>query len=75
MSFVGNCMSPFQRPYEGPLWVIEPGSKTFKLDIGGKMEAIMVDKLNPTQLDLNCPVEVTEPRPRGRQPPKQGTMQ
>ena len=38
--------------------MIEPGSKTFiKLDIGGKMEAIMVDKLKPIlsyRFELSC---------------------
>ena len=32
----------FQWPYEGPFSVIEPGTKTFKLDIGKKMDTIMV---------------------------------
>ncbi len=26
----------FQRPYEGPFKVIQPGSKTFQVDMGGK---------------------------------------
>ena len=30
--------TPLQRPYEGPFRVIESGSKTFKIDIGGKTE-------------------------------------
>ena len=58
--------APFQRPYEGPYRVIEPGSKTFKVDIGGEKETIMVNRLKPAQLDLDSPVEVAQPRPRGR---------
>ena len=58
--------APLQRPYEGPFRVIEPGIKTFKVDIGGKTETITVDRLKPARLDLNCPVEVAQPRPRGR---------
>ena len=45
--------------------MIEPGIKTFKLDIGGKTETITVDRLKPAHLDLDCPVEVAQPRPRG----------
>ena len=64
--------APLQRPYEGPFRVIEPGIKTFKVDIGGKTETITVDRLKPAHLDLNCPVEVAQPRPRGR--PKGSTV-
>ena len=64
--FNGLMRAPFQRPYEGPFRVIEPGIKTFKLDIGGKTETITVDRLKLAQLDLDCPVEVAQPRPRGR---------
>ena len=46
-----------------PFKVIEPGSKTFTLNIGGKTETIMVDQLEPAQLDLDGPVEVAQPRP------------
>ena len=58
--------APFQRPYEGPFRVIEPGIKTFKLDRGGKTEIVTVDRLKPARLDLDFPVEVAQPRPRGR---------
>jgi hypothetical protein len=33
--------TPFQRPYEGPSRVIQPGAKTFKIDRGGKAETII----------------------------------
>ena len=57
--------TPLQRPYQGPFRVIEPGSKTFKLDMGGKTEIISVDRLKPAHLNLDSPVEVTQPMPRG----------
>ena len=60
---------PLQRPYEGPFKVIQPGPKTFLIDIGGKSETISVDRLKPAHVDLEQPVEVAVPRPRGR-PPK-----
>ena len=55
--------------FNGPMRafrVIEPGIKTIKVDNGGKTETITVDRLKPAHLDLNCPVEVAQPRPRGR---------
>ena len=58
--------TPLQRPYEGPFRVIESGSKTFKIDIGGKTETISVDRLKLAHLDIDSPVEVAQPRPRGR---------
>ena len=61
--------SPLQRPYEGPFKVIQPGSKTFLVDIGGKAESISVDRLKCAHVDLDQPVQVAIPRPRGR-PPK-----
>ena len=63
--------APLQRPYEGPFRVIETGAKTFKLDIGGRTETITVDWLKLAHLDLDYPVEVAQPRPRGR--PKHGS--
>ena len=61
--------TPLQRPYEGPFKVIQPGSKTFQVDIGGKTETISVDRLKPAHMDPEHPAQVAEPRPRGR-PPK-----
>ena len=63
--------APLQRPYEGPFRVIKTGAKTFKLDIGGQIETITVDRLKLAHLDLDYPVEVAQPRPRGR--PKRGS--
>ena len=61
--------TPLQRSYEGPFKVIQPGSKTFQIDIGGKTETISVDRLKPAHIDLEQPAQVAMPRPRGR-PPK-----
>lgn len=49
------------RPYEGPFRVIESGPKMFKIDIGGKTEIIMVDRLKLANLDLDSPVPVAQP--------------
>jgi len=61
--------TPLQHPYEGLIKVIQPGSKTFQIDIGGKTETISVDRLKPAHIDLELPAQVAMPRPRGR-PPK-----
>ena len=61
--------TPFQPPYKGPFRVIQPGSKTFQIDRGGKTETVSVDRLKPAHIDLEHPAPVAEPRPRGR-PPK-----
>ena len=50
-----------QCPYEGPFRVIENGSKTFKIDMGGRTETITVDRL---KLDAGSPVQLAQPRPR-----------
>ena len=62
--------TPLQRPYEGPFKVIQAGSKTFQIDIGGKTETIPVDRLQPAHTDLEQPAQVAMPRPRGRPPKK-----
>lgn len=56
--------SPLQCPYDGPFKVIEAGDKFFKIDYGGRMEVISIDRLKPAHLD--GPVELDKPRPRGR---------
>ena len=61
--------TPLQRPYEGPFRVIQPGPKTFKVDIGGRTETISIDRLKPAHIDQEQPAPVIEPRRRGR-PPK-----
>ena len=58
--------SPLQRPYEGPFKVISAGSKVFILDMGGKAETISIDRLKPAHLDIDQPVRVAMPKPRGR---------
>ena len=45
--------SPFQRPYDGPYKVLESGDKTFTLDISGRKETILVDRLKPAHVDLD----------------------
>ena len=62
--------TPLQRPYEGPFKVIESGPKTFKVDIGGKTKIVTVDRLKLAHLDVDSPVQVAQPRPRGRPPGK-----
>jgi len=55
-----------QHPYIGPFKVISPGQKVFILDMGGKAETVSADRLKPAHLDLDQPVRVAVPRPRGR---------
>jgi cleavage and polyadenylation specificity factor subunit 1 len=66
--------SPLQRPYEGPFRVVQPGDKTFTIDMGGKHEVVSADRLKPAHLDLDQPVQVAQPRRRGR-PSKQAEVQ
>ena len=54
---------PLQRPYDSPFKDIQPASKTFLVDIGGKFETISVDRLKPAHVDLEQPVQVAVPRP------------
>ena len=63
--------TPLQRPYEGPFKVIESGPKTFKVDIEGRTEIITIDRLKLAHLDVDSPIQVAQPRPRGRPPNKQ----
>ena len=62
--------TPLQRPYEGPFKVLQPGDKTFTIDIGGRKDTVSVDRLKPAHVDLELPVPVAEPKHRGRPPTK-----
>ena len=61
--------TPLQRPYEGPFKVVCPGSKTFKVDIGGRTETISIDRIKPAYTDPGQSVDTYVPPRRGR-PPK-----
>ena len=61
--------TPFQRPYEGPFKVIEPGRKTFEVEVGGRTTTVSTDRLKPACMDMSQPVQVAVPKSRGR--PKQ----
>lgn len=58
--------TPLQRPYEGPFRVIAKGTKAFKVEMGERIELISIDRLKPAHLDMDQPVEMARPRPRGR---------
>ena len=58
--------TPLQRPYEGPFRVIQPGPKTFQVDIGGRNETVSVDRLKPANVDMEQPPQVAKPSRRGR---------
>ena len=62
----GAHRTPFQRPYEGPYKVIQPGFKTFKIDRGGRPETVTVDRLKPAHIDLEHPVQPSVPQSHGR---------
>ena len=58
---------PLQRPYKCPFKVIQPGLKTFQVDVGRRSETISVDRLKPAEIDLERhPAQVAVPRRRGR---------
>ena len=69
MLTVHPCNDPTKDHYEGPYKVIQPGPKTFTLDIGGRSETVSIDRLKPAHLDLEHPPAEAKPRRRGR-PPK-----
>ena len=58
--------SPLQRPYEGPFLVVASGEKTFQVRRGNTTETISIDRLKPAHLDIDQPIKVAQPRPRGR---------
>ena len=61
--------TPLERPYEGPFKVLEHGDKTFKLQLGNSTDNVSIDRLKPAHLDIDRPVQVAQPRRKGR-PPK-----
>lgn len=63
--------TPLQKPYEGPFRVLQKNPKTFIVDYGGRHETVSVDRLKPAHLDIDEPVRVAQPRPRGRPPSRQ----
>ena len=57
---------PLIPPYEGPFRVLHRGEKVFELDLGGRKEAVSIDRLKPAYIDsLNPPAMPTRNR-RGR---------
>ena len=60
---------PLTPPYEGPYKVLQRGTKSFPIDVGGPEEAISVDRLKPAFVDTTLPVQLGHPKRRGR-PPK-----
>ena len=60
---------PLTPPYEGPYKVLQRGTKSFQIDVGGREEAISVDRLKPAFVDTTLPVQLGHPKRRGR-PPK-----
>ncbi|KAJ8403255.1 hypothetical protein AAFF_G00354720 [Aldrovandia affinis] len=47
--------SLLQPPHDGPFHVLEPGDKTFVVDIGGKPDHVSVDRLKPAHHDCAHP--------------------
>lgn len=64
----GPHSGPLETPYLGPYKVIGSGSKTFKLDFGGREEIVSIDRLKPAHLDASSHVATAIP-PRGGRPP------
>ena len=57
-----------QARYDGPYRVVQPGPKTFELDIGGHSQTVSIDHLKPAHLDPSKDVVVAKPPLRGRPP-------
>ena len=56
--------TPLQRPYEGPFRVIQPGCKTFRLDIRGRTVTVSIDRLKSAHVDSDAPsTQNLSPRP------------
>ena len=58
--------APLQKPYEGPFKVIKAGEKTFEVERGNRTDIISIDRLKPAHVDVDQPVQVALPPPRGR---------
>ncbi len=63
----GHC-KPLQAPYDGPYKVLDRDDKTFVVDLGGRPEHVLVDRLKPAHVDLSAPVPLAQPPRRGRPP-------
>ncbi len=64
----GNVKGSLQVPYSGPFKVMEHGEKVFKVDIGGQLETISINRLKPAYVDPTVPVPIAQPLKRGRPP-------
>ncbi|KAL5484408.1 hypothetical protein EMCRGX_G020901 [Ephydatia muelleri] len=62
--------TPLQRPYEGPFKVLQPGEKNFTIDIGGRKDTVLVDRLKLAHIDPEFQVPVAVAKHRGRPPRK-----
>ncbi|CAF98772.1 unnamed protein product [Tetraodon nigroviridis] len=61
--------SPLRPPYDGPFRVLETGTKSFMLDMGGRAERVTLDRLKPAHLLAGQDVLLAQVPRRGR-PPK-----
>ena len=53
--------TPLQQPYDGPYKVIKRESKYFTLDIKGRQDTVLIDRLKPAHLD--CQTDIVSPPP------------
>lgn len=64
-----------EKPYKGPYQVLEPGTKTFKLEIEGRQQIVTVDRLKPAWVDIPPEkVPVMTRAGRASVPPERLTM-
>jgi len=52
---------PLQPPYSGPYQVLEAGDKFFRLQVGGRQDVVMVDRLKAAHVDPDQPFEPAQP--------------
>ena len=62
----GPATSSLSPLYAGPYKVIERGQKYFRLDVGGRSEAVSIDRLKPHL--GGSPLQPAQPPRRGRPP-------